>query len=71
MAREIAIPGGSDCFSCAAEHCLACDWPIFFDLDTPPAKRDNVVVVRSGNQRLGLVVDQLAGQCQNRHQTLG
>lgn len=68
--EEFTIPG-SDCFKLRGEALPCLRLANLFDLDTPPAKRDNVVVVRSGNQRLGLVVDQLAGQCQTVIKPLG
>lgn len=68
--EEFTIPG-SDCFKLRGEALPCMRLSDLFDLDAPPARRDNVVVVRCGNQRMGLVVDQLAGQCQTVIKPLG
>jgi two-component system chemotaxis sensor kinase CheA len=36
----------------------------FFDLDGAPGARQNIVVVKHGSQKFGLVVDQLMGETQ-------
>ncbi len=43
----------------------------FFELEGPGGKRENVVVVRYGNQKAGLVVDELMGEFQTVIKPLG
>jgi len=42
-----------------------------FEIDTPPVKRESVVVVKYGNTRAGLVVDNLLGEFQTVIKPLG
>jgi two-component system chemotaxis sensor kinase CheA len=42
-----------------------------FEMDAPPPKRENVVVMQYGNQKAGLVVDELMGEFQTVIKPLG
>lgn len=64
------IPG-SDCMKLRGEALPCVRLAELFGLNTPAAKRENVVVVNTENGRLGLIVDQLAGQCQTVVKPLG
>lgn len=64
------IPG-SDCMKLRGEALPCVRLSELFGLDAVAAKRENIVVVNTGNGQLGLIVDQLAGQCQTVVKPLG
>lgn len=64
------IPG-SDCIKLRGIAMPCVRLSELFGLDTPPARRENIVIVRSGQDQVGLIVDQLAGQCQTVIKPLG
>ncbi|CAN5693721.1 chemotaxis protein CheA [soil metagenome] len=62
---------GRSCVELRGHVLPVVDLRVLYDLDTPPPERCSVVVVRSGANRFGVLVDQLLGQHQTVIKPLG
>jgi len=63
--------GQHDCFNLRGEILPLLHLSTFFELGGAPGKRQNVVVVRFGDSKAGLVVDELLGEYQTVIKPLG
>lgn len=69
--REASRIPGSDCIKLRGQAMPCVRLAELFSLESTAGKRENTVIVGTGSERIGLIVDELAGQCQTVIKPLG